>query len=555
MSDLGLQPQEPVFPDLDVIVVGAGFAGLYSLYRFRELGLRVRVLEAGDGVGGTWFWNRYPGARCDAESVDYSYSFSAELQNEWDWTERWATQPEILRYLNHVADRFDLRQHVELSTRVLAAIYDEAQRCWIVEADTGVRYSARFCVMATGCLSAANLPAFAGLERFAGRWYHTARWPAAGVDFSGRRVGFIGTGSTGIQAIPQIARAAHELTVFQRTANYSLPARNYLLDDSFRAAIRTQYPERREQARHNRLGNPFEFPTASALEVSEAERQQTYERAWQSGGGALLWETFGDLITNVDANRTAADFVRAEIRKTVRDPRTAELLTPHDHPIGSKRICIDIDYYETYNRDNVRLVDARTNPIREVTPTGLIAGSEEHRFDDLVFATGFDAMTGALARIDIQGVCGQLLSDAWSDGPRTYLGLAVADFPNLFLVTGPGSPSVLSNMVTSIEQHVDWIADCLAWLRSGDIDRIEAERDAQDAWVAHVIEAADATLYPLANSWYVGANIPGKARVVMPYVAGVGAYRDICDRIAANGYEGFARAHNERLAAAGRADA
>jgi cyclohexanone monooxygenase len=555
VSALSPQPQESVSADLDVIVVGAGFAGLYSLYRFRELGLRVRVLEAGNGVGGTWFWNRYPGARCDAESVDYSYSFSAELQNEWNWTERWATQPEILRYLNHVADRFDLRRDIELSTRVLVATYDEARPHWILEADNGVRYSARFCVMATGCLSAANLPAFPGLERFAGRWYHTARWPAGGVDFSGRRVGFIGTGSTGIQAIPQIARAAHELTVFQRTANYSLPARNYLLDDAFRTAIRAQYPARREQARHNRLGNPFVFPTASAVETSEAERQQAYERAWQSGGGALLWETFGDLITNVHANRTAADFVRARIRDTVHDPQIAELLTPNDHPIGSKRICIDIDYYETYNRENMRLVNARAHPIRGITPTGLIAGSEEHRFDDLVFATGFDAMTGALRRIDIRGVSGQRLSDVWAEGPRTYLGLAVAEFPNLFLITGPGSPSVLSNMVTSIEQHVDWIADCLAWMRGGDIDRIEAERDAQDAWVAHVMEAADATLYPLANSWYVGANIPGKARIVMPYVAGVGAYRDICDRIAATGYEGFALAHRKRLAAAARADA
>jgi cyclohexanone monooxygenase len=523
---------------LDAVIVGAGFAGLYMLYRLRGLGLSAHVFEAGDGVGGTWYWNRYPGARCDVESLDYSYSFSDELQQEWHWTERYASQPEILRYINHVADRFDLRRDVTLSTRVTAATFDEAAGRWTVRTDRGHTVSAWFCIMATGCLSDAQVPDIPGRESFAGPWYHTGRWPHEGVDFTGQRVGIIGTGSSAIQSIPIIASQAKHLYVFQRTPNFSIPARNAPLDPEHERRWKASYPEHRQAARESRVGFVTERNDSSALAVPEAERLRQYETRW-SRGGLGFNSTFADLLTSQEANDTAAEFFRNKIRTAVRDPEVADLLAPTHYPVGTKRLCVDTNYYETYNRDNVTLVDLRRSPIQAITPHGLRTRDAEYTFDSLVFATGFDAMTGALLRIDIRGRAGRTLQAAWAEGPRTYLGLAVAGFPNLFTITGPGSPSVLSNMIVSIEQHVDWIADCMTALRRRGLVTIEASADAEEAWVAHVNELGNATLYPRADSWYMGANVPGKPRLFMPYVGGVGVYRQRCADVAARGYAGF----------------
>jgi cation diffusion facilitator CzcD-associated flavoprotein CzcO len=523
----------------DAVVVGAGFSGLYMIHRLRALGLSVRALERGSGVGGTWFWNRYPGARCDIESVDYSYSFSPELEQEWEWSERYASQPEILRYLEHVADRFDLRRDIEFNARVTAAHYDEDEGRWTIATATGDRYSARFCIMAAGNLSSVKRPAFAGLDSFEGDWYHTAEWPHEGVDFTGRRVGFIGTGSTGIQAIPQIAKQAERLYVFQRTPNFSMPAQNRPLDPELARQVKEAYADRRERCRHSKDGVPLDAPVHAAMEVSPEERRRVYEAGWERGGISAVSGGFTDFFTDREANDTAAEFVREKVLATVRDPVVAQALLPRHHPIGTKRTCVDIGYYETYNRDNVELVDVRSAPIEAISPRGVRTREAEYDVDAIVFAIGFDAMTGALFDIDIRGAGGLELREKWADGPRTYLGIATAGFPNLFIVTGPGSPSVLSNMVVSIEQHVEWISDCIAHATARGIERVEATADAEAAWVEHVNELADATLYPLASSWYLGANIPGKPRVFMPYVGGVGTYRQVCDDVAARGYEGF----------------
>jgi len=524
---------------LDAVVVGAGFAGLYMLHRLRGLGFSARVFEAGDGVGGTWYWNRYPGARCDVESMDYSYSFSDELQQEWTWSERYAAQPEILRYINHVADRFDLRRDIQLSTRVTSATFDEATGRWTVETDRGDRVWARFCVMATGCLSTTQVPRIPGLEAFRGPRYHTGHWPHEGVDFTGRRVGVIGTGSSAIQSIPIIAEQATHLFVFQRTPNFSIPAHNAPLDREFERRVKAGYAEFRRQARESRVGFVVERSDDSALAVTADERRREYEKRWRRGGLGFT-ATFADLLINPKANETAAEFCREKIREVVRDPAVAEVLVPQDYPVGTKRMCVDTRYYETFNRPNVTLVDIRRSPIETITPDGLRTRDGAYAFDSLVLATGFDAMTGALLAVDIRGRAGLTLREAWAEGPRTYLGLAIAGFPNLFMITGPGSPSVLSNMIVSIEQHVDWIADCLAYLRARGHATIEATAPAQEGWVSHVNEVGHATLYPRANSWYMGANVPGKPRVFMPYIGGVGAYRQICDGVTAKGYQGFA---------------
>jgi cyclohexanone monooxygenase len=536
MSEESRQAREAVA--LDAVVVGAGFAGLYMLYRLRGLGLSTRVYEAGDGIGGTWYWNRYPGARCDVESMDYSYSFSDELQQEWRWTERYASQPEILRYIEHVADRFDLRRDIQLSTRVTAAAFDEAAGRWAITTDRGDRVSARFCIMATGCLSTAQVPQFPGLETFQGARYHTGHWPHEGVDFTGQRVGVIGTGSSAIQSIPIIAEQAAHLVVFQRTPNFSVPARNAPLEAEYEQRVKAGYADFRRRARESRVGFVVERSEASALAVSPEERQHEYEKRWRRGGLGFT-ATYVDLLTNQQANDTAAEFCRAKIRAVVRDPAVAEALVPRHYPVGTKRICVDTNYYETFNRDTVTLVDIRRAPIEAITPHGLRTRDAEYTLDSLVFATGFDAMTGALLGVDIRGRSGRPLGQAWAEGPRSYLGLAIAGFPNLFTITGPGSPSVLSNMIVSIEQHVDWIADCLAFMRRHDRCLIEATAEAEERWVAHVNEVGHATLYPLADSWYMGANVPGKPRIFMPYIGGVGAYRTICDEVTARGYEGF----------------
>ena len=543
MSDV----QEAIRPDaaqavthLDAVVVGAGLGGLYALYRLRQLGLTAIAFEAGSGVGGTWFWNRYPGARCDVESLEYSYGFDEALQQEWHWPERYGTQPEILKYVNHVADRFDLRKDVRLNTRVKSAVFDPASGRWTARTDRDDVVSALFCIMAAGNLSTPRVPDFKGIGDFKGKWYHSGLYPHEGVDFTGLRVGVIGTGSSGVQMIPLIARQAKHLTVFQRTANFSLPARNAPMDPEKERNHKAHYAERRMAA----LDTPFAIaghpaPTKSALEVTEEERNAQYEAKWAEGGSISFLYSYTDLLVNKESNDTASEFVRNKIRGIVKDPVTAELLAPKDHPIGTKRLCLDTNYYETYNRDNVRLVDVRGAPIQEITENGVRTADAEYELDAIVFATGFDAMTGALREIDIRAGNGPSLAEKWRGGPLTYLGIMVAGFPNMFIITGPGSPSVKTQMIAGIQQHMDWIADCIATLRAKGLNRIEATAEAEMAWVHHVNEVADSTLYPLANSWYVGANIPGKPRVFMPYVGGFAGYAKRCDAIAANGYEGF----------------
>ena len=531
-------PRPALNASFDVVIVGAGFAGMYMLHRLRGLGLSAVVFETASGVGGTWYWNRYPGARCDVESMQYSYAFSPELQQEWRWSELFAGQPEILRYANHVAERLDLRRDMYFETRVTTAVFNVTDIQWDLRTDRGDQVRARFCVMATGCLSTARVPDFPGRESFRGKTYHTGHWPHEGVDFTGLRVGVIGTGSSAIQAIPVIAQQAAQLTVFQRTPNYSIPSRNGPMTPEYEARWKSDYPARRLQARTMRTGILNNLNDQSALEVSDAERQRIFQERWAEGGTSFM-AAFNDLIFSQHANDTAAAFVRDRIREIVHDQATAELLAPKDYPIGTKRICVDTDYFETYNRPNVRLVDVRGTPISAITPDGVRVGDAQYEFDAIVFATGFDAMTGALANIDILGRDGAGLRDHWQDGPRTYLGLMSAGFPNLFMITGPGSPSVLSNMMVSIEQHVDWIAACMAHLRGQGLEVIEPTEEAEAGWVAHGAEVANGTLYPKAASWYMGANIPGKPRVFLPYIGGVGAYRTICDEIAANGYRGF----------------
>ncbi len=524
----------------DALIIGAGFSGLYQLLCLRDrLGLRVQVLEAGAGVGGTWYWNRYPGARCDSESHSYCYSFSEELMREWEWSERYPGPPEILRYLNHVADRFDLKRDIRFNTRVDSAHYDAHANVWRVTTGGGDILTAQFLITAVGCLSSANVPAIPGLDTFAGRWVHTGQWPHEGVDFRGKRVGQIGTGSTGIQAAPVIAETAAHLTVFQRTANYSVPARNGPLTDDFRRYVKDNTAEIRRVMHASVNGHPWLISDRSALETPEADREAVYEAAWQAGG-LRFRAAFRDLLVDKTANDTAAEFIRRKIRSIVKDPATAAKLSDFDHPYAAKRPPIDTDYFETFNRDNVALVDLRAEPIECITPHGIRTTAAEYPLDIIVFATGFDGMTGSLLRMDIRGREGLALAQAWAAGPRNYLGLQVTGFPNLFMITGPGSPSVLCNMPVAIEQHVEWITDCIAHMRTTGAKRIEPRDEAMDTWVARVNAAASATLLPHAkHSWYLGANIPGKPRVFMPYAGGMAHYRKICAEVAARNYEGF----------------
>jgi cyclohexanone monooxygenase len=534
----------------DAVIVGAGFSGLYMTKRLLDLGLTVRTYEAGEGVGGTWYWNRYPGARVDLESFDYSYSFSPELEREWDWSERYAAQPELLRYLNHVADRFGLRPHIQLNTRVDAAHYDELRNIWLITTADGQKVQAQFFITAAGVLSTPKPPELPGLDDFRGKWYHTGQWPRDGVEFSGLRVGVIGTGSSGIQIIPVIAQQAAHLTVFQRTPVYCVPIINHPLDKHTQEEVKSTYRARREKSRHSRYGIPADFPTTKTFDVSEAERRKIFERAWGEKGHLLAFRmTFADILSDEKANEAVSDFLRQKIREIVKDPGMAEALTPRSFPFGTKRPCLGTAYYSTFNRDNVSLVDLRKTPIVRVTPTGIQTSEGHHEFDLIVFATGFDALTGALLRIDIRGRDGRRLQEKWVEGPRAYLGLATNGFPNLFFITGPGSPGPLSNMAVSIEQHVEWVGDCIAYMRDNDIVRMEANEEAEDAWVAHVQDVVSGTLYQKANSWYLGANVPGKPRVFIPYLGGAGVYRKKCDEVAAAGYQGFTPAKSSSAAA------
>jgi cyclohexanone monooxygenase len=482
--------------------------------------------------------------------MQYSYSFSEELQQEWSWSERYSPQPEILKYANHVADRFNLRPDIQFDTSVERAEFDERANVWSVTTSDGKTVTAKFVVLATGCLSNARKPDIKGLDRFKGKIYHTGHWPHEAVDFTGQRVAVIGTGSSGIQAVPVIAEQAKHLTVFQRTANFSIPARNAALSAEERDWFRQNYSDVRRFAREQaRNGIYTQLPDRGALDDGDNERRAKYEASWQHGG-VVFMAVYNNVLLDKAANDTAADFVRGKIAEIVKDPTTAKLLQPNNHPIGSKRICVDSDYFAAFNRPNVELVDIKSNPIEEITETAVRVGGKDHEADAIVLATGFDAMTGSVAKIDIVGRNGQTLNQKWAEGPKTYLGLMSAGFPNLFIITGPGSPSVLSNMIVSIEQHVDWIADCLAYMRDNGLATMEAQTAAEDKWVAHVNEVAYTTLFPQANSWYMGANIPGKPQVFMPYIGGVPVYREICNDVAAKGYEGFVMAGAKRAQAA-----
>lgn len=531
----------PEAADFDVVVVGAGFSGLYLLYRLRQLGFSTRVLELAGDVGGTWYWNRYPGARCDIPTTDYTYSFDPELEKAWTWSEKYATQPEILRYAQFVAERYDLRRDIDFNTRVVAARWDADAACWRLRTDTGQDIRCNHYVMASGCLSLPKTPDIAGAERFKGEVYFTSRWPQEEVDFTGKRVAVIGTGSSGIQAIPLIARQASQLTVFQRTPNFSIPAGNGPVRPERRAALEADREAYRQTAKWSRAGVPGERTRIYGRYSTPEVHRERFEAAWQAGELIPMLGVFADQILFRDANAIVAGMVHEKIRDIVRDPRIAELLCPKDHPFGTKRPCLDTGYYATFNLPHVRLVDLRRHPIETMTETGIALADQSMAFDAIVYATGFDAMTGAIVSVDITGRDGSTLKQKWAHGPITYLGLMTAGFPNLFTITGPGSPSVLSNMMVSIEQHVDWVADCLVRLRAEGMTTIEPTETAESGWVTHVNDCADITLYPTADSWYMGANVPGKARGFLPYVGGVDAYRGACDEVAACDYLGFRR--------------
>ena len=532
---------EPQETDFDIVVIGAGFSGMYALYKLRGLGLRLKGFEAGDGPGGTWYWNRYPGARVDIESMIYSYSFDDTLQQEWAWPEHFSPQPDLEVYANHVADRFGIRDQIQFGTRVNRLRFDDATSRWHVGTDRGDEVTARFVIAATGSLNATNIPDFKGAESFGGQWYHTSKWPKEGVDFAGQRVGIIGTGSTGIQVIPVVAKEAAHLTVFQRTANFSIPSRNRPIDPVYERDWKQNYGKYREMMKSTAsaavlMGQRMD---RSVFDVSDEEREEILERAWESRSGFKFTGSFKDIRTNIEANEIVAEFVRRKIRQIVKDPAVAELLCPKTHPLGTKRLCLDSGYYETFNRPNVTLVDVRSNPITEITPTGLRTTAGEHEFDILIYATGFDALTGSMTRMNVTGADGRRLEDKWVNGPTNYLGFLVAGFPNLFMIHGPGSPSVLAQMIMSAEWQVDWLYDRISHMIDRGYQRVDTTEQWEDSWGREVEAAANATLYKRADSWYLGANIPGKPRVFMVYVGGFDNYTRRCTEVVQQDHEGF----------------
>ena len=535
--------------DVDVVVVGAGFSGLYLLYRLRKAGFSTRVFERGGDVGGTWYWNRYPGARCDVESLQYSYSFDEQLQQDWHWPEKFSAQPDILAYANHVADRFNLKKDIEFNVEVKASRFDENLKTWKITTNTGEEIDAQYFIMATGCISTTQIPNIKGLSDYVGNTFHTGDWPHEEVDFSGQSIAVIGTGSSGIQSIPVLAKQAKKLTVFQRTPNYSIPSQNEPMTKKYERSWKDVYSERRKEMRYSAHGSLKDLNDVPALSVDEDQRQELYTKRWAIGGTGFLG-SFNDLLTNADANYTAAEYVRQQIKRVVKDKETAEILCPRSYPIGTKRSCIDTGYFETYNRENVKLVDISKKPIQRLVADGIIVDDQLYAFDSIIFATGFDAMTGSIFNVDIKGRGGLALKEKWNAGPKTYLGLMSASFPNLFMITGPGSPSVKSNMIMSIEQHVDLVIETLLSMRRKGLSVVEPELEAENKWVDHVQEVANKTLFPQANSWYMGANIPGKPRLFMPYIGGVGAYREICEEIVANNYRGFKFEKSKQVIAA-----
>ena len=529
-----------ITPDTDVVVVGAGFAGLYALHKLRDrMNMSVRVFEAGDDVGGTWYWNRYPGARCDIESIHYSYSFDEDLQQEWQWSEKFAGQPEILHYLNHVADRFDLRKTITFGTRVIGVHWDDENSWWTVRTDTGETVTARWFISGAGNLSVPKKPEFGGIDNFRGQVLLTGNWPHEPVDFTGRRVAIIGTGASGIQAIPLIAQQAAELVVFQRTPQFATPLGNGPLDPQVLADAKKVYPELREAARNHFLGVPFDQVQPSALAVDAEERRRVFDERWNAGGFRLFIDSFQDILFDRKANDTAAEYIRERIRERVQDPAKADTLAPRGYAYATKRPPLETNYYEVYNRDNVHLVDVKSTPISEITETGVRVGDRIYEVDTIVLATGFDAMTGPLMAMDIRGRNGVRLADRWAHGPRTYLGIMSNEFPNLFTITGPQSPSVLYNMPLAIEDHVDFATDAIAYLRAHDLEVIEPTPDAEADWVRTTTEIAEQTLLPQTDSWYMGANIPGKPRACMVYLGGAPTYRQVCAEVVDGGYVGF----------------
>ena len=528
--------------DLDAFIVGAGFGGMHMLYWLRDkLGFSAQVYEAASDVGGTWYWNRYPGARCDSESIYYMFPdhVSEEILQEWTWSERYARQPEILRYLQFVADKLDLRRDIQFDTRVASAVFDEDSNRWEITTESGDRVVARFFITAVGCLSTPFTPQFKGIESFEGPSFHTAEWPQGDVDFTGKRVAVIGTGATAVQIVPEIAAQTDHLYVFQRTPNHDLPGHNHPLDEDYIREVKATYKDIWKTAREAPFGFPYPQGTTSALEVTPEERQSAYEASWERGSLVAFGGTFSDIGISKDANDTANEFMRSKIREIVHDPEVADLLMPK-YPFGTKRPPIEHGYYEAFNRDNVNLVDVRRAPIEEITPKGVRTADAEYEVDCIIYATGFDAMTGTLLRMDIHGRGGATLKEKWADGPRTYLGLTTQGFPNMFMITGPQSPSVLTNMVMSIEQHVEWIGGCMDHMREQGHECIEALPEAEEGWMAHHTEVAESTMMLQTDSWWVGANVPGKKRILYPYVAGLPTYRAKCDEVAANNYEGFA---------------
>jgi cation diffusion facilitator CzcD-associated flavoprotein CzcO len=529
--------------DFDAVIIGAGFSGMYALHSLRDkLDLNVTLFEAGNGVGGTWYWNRYPGARCDSDSYIYCYTFDKNLLQEWNWSERYPEQDEILRYLDHCAERFDLKPDIQFGKRVVETTFDDRTTLWTVRTDQGDAVTSRYVIAAVGSLSAANVPPFKGLGSFRGKWYHTSQWPHEGVDFTAKVVGVIGTGATAVQAIPEIAQQAKHLTVFQRTPNFCVPARNGKVDPEITKARKADYNAVRERIKNSFFGFELNFIPKSVLETTPEEREREFDRLWDEGGFGFWLANYQDMFFSKEANDIIADYLKRKIRATVNDPVVAEKLVPKTYPYGTKRQPLDSNYFETFNKKNVLLVDANTDgPIEEITPNGIRAGGKEYPLDIIVIATGFDAMTGPLKNLGIKGRGGKALTDEWKDGPQTYLGISVAGFPNLFMITGPQSPSVLSNMPVSIEQHVEWVTECIAYMHRHKLGMIEATSQAQEQWVTHVAEIAGATLMPQANSWYMGANISGKPRQFLPYLCpqGVGGYRKKCVEIAERGYEGF----------------
>ena len=521
--------------ELDVIIVGAGFSGLYMLYKMRKMNLKALIIERASDAGGTWFWNRYPGARCDIESIEYSYSFSDELQQEWNWSNRYSDQSEILEYINYVVKKFNLKENIVFNTSVKSAKFDEKLKNWIVETDSK-SYSSKFCVMATGTLSSIKQPNFDGLENFKGDWYVTGEWPHEKLDFTSKKVAIIGTGSSAVQSIPVIAEEAKNLTVFQRSPNYTIPANNRPLTEKELSNAKSSYDQIREKAKYTRAGIGYnQFEERKLLDLSSEEIKKELNNRWKMGGQEIFTAGFTDVGVSLEANKIVADFVKSKIREIVKDPNVAKLLSPQD-AIGCKRLCADTNYFETYNRENVELIDLNSNPINSITENGILTKNKEFKFDTIIFATGFDAMTGALQAIDITGKNGKKLKQVWKDGPKSFLGLLINGFPNLFTVTGPGSPSVLTNMMVAIEQHVEWISDCINFLSKSNLNEVEADELFQIEWMDHIEEVAKNTLRYTCNSWYVGANVPGKKRVFMPYAGGFGKYREKCDEIAENNY-------------------